>query len=51
MGVFTSLSKTLKWLVGNASCTTNCVALLAKVLHDTFGIPDGLLTTVFGKDR
>jgi glyceraldehyde 3-phosphate dehydrogenase len=33
-------------LVSNASCTTNCAAPLAKVLHDKFGIADGLLTTV-----
>jgi glyceraldehyde 3-phosphate dehydrogenase len=30
----------------NASCTTNCLAPLAKVLHDTFGIERGLMTTV-----
>ncbi|MDR0248631.1 MAG: type I glyceraldehyde-3-phosphate dehydrogenase [Oscillospiraceae bacterium] len=32
--------------VSNASCTTNCLAPLAKVVHDTFGIKDGLMTTV-----
>jgi glyceraldehyde 3-phosphate dehydrogenase len=32
--------------VSNASCTTNCLAPLAKVLHDSFGIKDGLMTTV-----
>ena len=32
--------------VSNASCTTNCLAPIAKVLHDTFGITDGLMTTV-----
>ena len=30
----------------NASCTTNCLAPLAKVLHDNFGITDGLMTTI-----
>ena len=33
-------------VVSNASCTTNCLAPLAKVLHDAFGIKDGLMTTV-----
>ena len=32
--------------VSNASCTTNCLAPVAKVLHDKFGITDGLMTTV-----
>jgi len=32
--------------VSNASCTTNCLAPVAKVLHDTFGIESGLMTTV-----
>ena len=32
--------------VSNASCTTNCLAPIAKVLHDNFGIADGLMTTV-----
>ncbi len=30
----------------NASCTTNCLAPIAKVLHDNFGIKDGLMTTI-----
>ena len=32
--------------VSNASCTTNCLAPIAKVLNDAFGIADGLMTTV-----
>lgn len=33
-------------IVSNASCTTNCLAPIAKVLNDEFGIKDGLMTTV-----
>ena len=33
-------------IVSNASCTTNCVAPLAKVLHDTWGIESGFMTTI-----
>jgi len=33
-------------IVSNASCTTNCVAPLAKVIHDTWGIQSGFMTTI-----
>jgi glyceraldehyde-3-phosphate dehydrogenase type I len=33
-------------IVSNASCTTNCLAPIAKVLHDTFGVEQGFMTTI-----
>jgi glyceraldehyde 3-phosphate dehydrogenase len=46
MGVNHTSYKNEMTFVSNASCTTNCLAPIAKVLHDNFGIVDGLMTTV-----
>ena len=46
MGVNHKEVKSSDTIVSNASCTTNCLALLAKVLNDNFGIEEGLMTTV-----
>ena len=46
MGVNHNDVKGSDLIVSNASCTTNCLAPVAKVLHDTFGISDALMTTV-----
>ena len=45
-GVNTEILKATHRIVSNASCTTNCLAPVAKVLHDAIGIQHGLLTTV-----
>lgn len=46
MGVNHHNVKATDTIISNASCTTNCLAPLAKVLHDTFGIAEALMTTV-----
>jgi glyceraldehyde 3-phosphate dehydrogenase len=46
MGVNHKTLKAEHTIVSNASCTTNCLAPLAKVLHDNFGIAEGLMSTV-----
>ena len=46
MGVNHTEVKSTDLVVSNASCTTNCLAPLAKVIHDNFGIVEGLMTTV-----
>lgn len=46
MGVNHTEYKTSDTVVSNASCTTNCLAPLAKVVHDNFGLVEGLMTTV-----
>ncbi|MBS1534557.1 MAG: type I glyceraldehyde-3-phosphate dehydrogenase [Bacteroidetes bacterium] len=46
MGVNHTEAKATDTVVSNASCTTNCLAPLAKVINDHFGIVEGLMTTV-----
>jgi glyceraldehyde 3-phosphate dehydrogenase len=46
MGVNHTEAKASDLVVSNASCTTNCLAPLAKVINDNFGIVEGLMTTV-----
>ncbi len=46
MGVNQKTYKPDMTIVSNASCTTNCLAPLAKVINDNFGIVEGLMTTV-----
>ena len=46
MGVNNEELKASDTIFSNASCTTNCLAPLAKVLNDNFGIVEGLMTTV-----
>jgi glyceraldehyde 3-phosphate dehydrogenase len=48
LGVNTDTLKSSDKIVSNASCTTNCLAPIAKVLHDNFGIVRGQMTTIHG---
>ncbi|TDJ30814.1 MAG: type I glyceraldehyde-3-phosphate dehydrogenase [Gammaproteobacteria bacterium] len=45
-GVNHHILKSADQIISNASCTTNCLAPIAKVLHDTVGIEHGLMTTI-----
>ncbi|HIE69857.1 MAG TPA: erythrose-4-phosphate dehydrogenase, partial [Planctomycetes bacterium] len=45
-GVNHHILKASDEVISNASCTTNCLAPLAKVLNDTIGIEHGLMTTI-----
>jgi glyceraldehyde 3-phosphate dehydrogenase len=46
MGVNHKKLTTAQTIVSNASCTTNCLAPIAKVLNDSFGIVEGLMSTI-----
>lgn len=46
MGVNHTLLKAEDTIVSNASCTTNCLAPMAKILNDHFGIEEGLMSTI-----
>lgn len=46
MGVNHIKVKPTDMIVSNASCTTNCLAPIAKVLHDNFGVEEALMTTI-----
>jgi glyceraldehyde 3-phosphate dehydrogenase len=46
MGVNHTSLKADQTIISNASCTTNCLAPIAKVLHDNFGITEGLMSTI-----
>ena len=46
MGVNENVLKGSEQVISNASCTTNCLAPMVKVLHDAFGVEKGFMTTV-----
>lgn len=48
LGVNDEMLKREHLIISNASCTTNCLAPMAKVLHDSFGVVRGLMTTIHG---
>jgi len=48
MGVNEEVLKPEHKIISNASCTTNCISPMAKVLHDNFGLVRGLMNTIHG---